>query len=459
MKSGYPKKLWSGSGVVRADRSGPSVPKTPRAGRSPGGFSGRSGSRATEAAEIPLLDLERLTIRRDGRAIVQDLNLDVVEGKLTGLATTDPEVAAAVLDSIVGRIRPASGMVRLRGRRLEQRFSSGMFWLAMLVGGILGLAVAGVAVDASRLWHAVVIRPRDAGEAASLRGIRHRLRGYFRAELAVDAAADGWRVVSADGREVLAQAADLDEARSLRNILQAAVTARRAGPGTIPDPTDLAGATTDMPAAAAIREEVLDRVAAGKRQVRVRGLLGLACGWLVGVMGTICLWWRGRRSPALVTRMGIARVPRLDRSVAGEPARHDSVAPSSAGCDTTPRLWDANRLVPEKSSEATDDPIGASDPGECRRLQIDAAVSAGARLLLIEDPTAGLDEAAATALVVFCQRLRDEGLTILAAGRPDDPLLLATDRLAILEAGRRVFLGTPQESGLVSAVQSAAEGG
>jgi len=189
----------------------------------------------------PLLDVDRLTVRFGGLVAVADLDLDVAEGSIVSLIGPNGAGKTTAFNTISGIYQPTTGTVRLRGRRLERSFTAGTFWAAMLVGLFTGLLFAAAAVDIDRLWLAVVKRGMITGEPFTLAGAAERLRGYFRAELALDQMAGKWRVVSADGNEVLAIRRDLGEARALRNSLQAAVTARRTGPGTVPDTTDLTG--------------------------------------------------------------------------------------------------------------------------------------------------------------------------------------------------------------------------
>jgi energy-coupling factor transporter ATP-binding protein EcfA2 len=224
-------------------------------------------------ADTPLLDVDRLTVRFGGLVAVSEVSLDVPEGSIVSLIGPNGAGKTTAFNTISGIDAPTSGAVRFRGRRLEQSFTAGTFWAAMGIGLITGLLCAAAAVDVDRLWLAVVKRGMLTGEPFSVAGALERLRGYFRAELALDQMAGKWRVVSADGSDVLAIRRDLAEARALRDRLQAAVTARRAGPGTVPDASDLSGPADPVAGAVelpAIKEEVLDRLAAGKRRVRLR---------------------------------------------------------------------------------------------------------------------------------------------------------------------------------------------
>jgi len=175
----------------------------------------------------PLLDIDRLTVRFGGLVAVSDLDLDVPAGSIVSLIGPNGAGKTTAFNTISGIYSPTSGSVRFQGRRLEQSFTAGTFWSAVAVGLLAGLLFTAAAVDIDRLWLAVVKRGMVMNEPFTLAGAATRLRGYFRADLAIDQMAGKWRVVSADGADVLVIRRDLDEARALRNLLQAEVTARR----------------------------------------------------------------------------------------------------------------------------------------------------------------------------------------------------------------------------------------
>lgn len=269
--------------------------------------SSAAGTSLRDVAGSPLLDVDRVTVRFGGLLAVSELDLSVPAGSIVSVIGPNGAGKTTAFNTISGIYAPTSGSVRFEGRRLERSLTAGTFWSAMGVGLLTGLLFAAAAVDVDRLWLAVVKRGMLTGEPFTLSGAAERLRGYFRAELAIDQMAGKWRVVSADGTDVLAIKRDLGEAKAVRDALQAEVTARRAGPGTVPHTTDLAGVAESAAGRPLVKEEVLDRLAAGKARVRRRGWAGLLAGWVLGTAGTLAVWNRGRRSPHVVARAGISR--------------------------------------------------------------------------------------------------------------------------------------------------------
>jgi len=89
--------------------------------------------------------------------------------------------------------------------------------------------------------------------------------------------------------------------------------------------------------------------------------------------------------------------------------------------------------------------LGAEDPyrlsrGEQRRLSVAAACLAAPALLLLDEPTYGLDRRATDAVVAILDELRAAGQGQVVATH-DPRLLPACDRVVALDLGRVVFDG------------------
>jgi branched-chain amino acid transport system ATP-binding protein len=416
----------------------------------------------TAATEIPLLDVDRMSIRFGGLVAVSDLDLDVPEGQIVSLIGPNGAGKTTAFNCISGIYAPTAGSIRFEGHRLERAFGPATFWAAMAVGLLVGLLVAAAAVDIDRLWLAVVKRGMVTGEPFTIAGAVERLRGYFRAELAIDQMAGKWRVVSADGGDVLAIRRDIEEARALRNRLQAAVTARRAGPGTVPDATDLSHAADPTQQPLRIKDEVLDRLAAGKARVRWRGWAGLVAGWALGAAGTIAIWRRGRRSPHVVARAGISRTFQnirlfsnmtvlenvlvgLDRTIPGGVMAMLFQTPANRRGEDQARRRALEALEFVGLTEAANRIAGQLPYGDQRRLEIARALATGAKLILLDEPAAGMNPAETADLARLVERIRDRGATVLLIEHHMNVVMRISDRVAVLDHGVKIAEGTPAE--------------
>jgi ABC-2 type transport system ATP-binding protein len=83
--------------------------------------------------------------------------------------------------------------------------------------------------------------------------------------------------------------------------------------------------------------------------------------------------------------------------------------------------------------------------GQQRRLALALAVAHHPPLVILDEPTAGLDVASRSALHELMQELRDDGTTLILATHDMAEAEKMTDQLAIMLRGKIVVSGTPRE--------------
>jgi branched-chain amino acid transport system permease protein len=83
--------------------------------------------------------------------------------------------------------------------------------------------------------------------------------------------------------------------------------------------------------------------------------------------------------------------------------------------------------------------------GQQRILEIARALSADPILLLLDEPAAGLRHHEKDALAKLLVQLREEGLAILLVEHDFDFVLRVTDRLIVMQDGRKIADGKPQD--------------
>lgn len=84
--------------------------------------------------------------------------------------------------------------------------------------------------------------------------------------------------------------------------------------------------------------------------------------------------------------------------------------------------------------------------GQQRRLELARALAVGPRLLLLDEPAAGLRAAEAEDLSAVLLRLRDElGLTLLLIDHVMRVVMGVSERITVLNYGRKLAEGTPDE--------------
>jgi ABC-type dipeptide/oligopeptide/nickel transport system ATPase component len=304
----------------------------------------------------------------------------------------------------------------------------------------VGLLCAAAAVDIDRLWLAVVKRGLVVDEPFTPATFGRRLRSYFRAELAVDRLAGNWRIVTADGREVLAVRRDLSEAQELRNQMQAAVTARRTGPGVVPDITDLVGDANEPQRELLLDETTLDRLAAGKRRIRFRGWSAFMCGLFLGVGMSLAIWQRGRRSPEVAARAGVARTFRSPRNFPAMTVFENILVAVEQGVYRKSSSW-SPRINKASCIERTEELIRsvklidqsflfASDLTryEQRCLEIARGLAMDPRILLVDEPADGMNTQQQHALADLLKEVCKGALTLVVTSAGSDPFTIICDR-------------------------------
>jgi branched-chain amino acid transport system ATP-binding protein len=84
--------------------------------------------------------------------------------------------------------------------------------------------------------------------------------------------------------------------------------------------------------------------------------------------------------------------------------------------------------------------------GDQRRLEIARALSSQPKLLLLDEPTAGMNPYETMELMSFIQRLRDEqGLNVLLIEHDMRVVMGISDRVTVLDYGAKIAEGTPAE--------------
>ena len=84
--------------------------------------------------------------------------------------------------------------------------------------------------------------------------------------------------------------------------------------------------------------------------------------------------------------------------------------------------------------------------GDQRRLEIARALASGPKLLLLDEPAAGMNPKETLDLMHLISRLRkDLGLTILLIEHDMKVVKGISDRVTVLDAGRKIAEGTPDE--------------
>ena len=168
-------------------------------------------------------------------------------------------------------------------------------------------------------------------------------------------------------------------------------------------------------------------------------------------------------TPDQVTYRGISRTYQNIRLFANMSAieniligEHSRLRANWAGAILhTPGVMKEEKAAVEKARQLLNfvglvglgDQLGRNLPyGAQRRLEIARALASQPRLLLLDEPTAGMNPHETTDMMHFIRRLRDElGITILLIEHDMRVVMGISEQIAVLDYGAKIAEGTPAE--------------
>ena len=170
----------------------------------------------------------------------------------------------------------------------------------------------------------------------------------------------------------------------------------------------------------------------------------------------------GRRKRHEITQLGIARtfqnirlwgeMTALENVVVGTDARHRTSVPGAlvrsprhrreerAAIETAVALLEFVGIAHRSGEKAKNLPYG-----DQRRLEIARALATGPKLLCLDEPAAGFNPSEKAALIDLIRVIRDDGYTVLLIEHDMRLVMDVTDRIVVLEFGRKIADGLPAE--------------
>jgi len=168
------------------------------------------------------------------------------------------------------------------------------------------------------------------------------------------------------------------------------------------------------------------------------------------------------RSPGAIAGMGLIRTFQSARIFPGMTARENALAGAHMHLRTPTwkqMLWlksalreertlaakadallDLVGLAPFRDAAATDLPMGAQ-----KLLEVVRALMAEPRLLLLDEPAAGLNDAETEELAELLRAVRDSGVTVIVVEHNMSLVMGVADQVVVLDAGSIVAAGSPRQ--------------
>jgi branched-chain amino acid transport system ATP-binding protein len=171
---------------------------------------------------------------------------------------------------------------------------------------------------------------------------------------------------------------------------------------------------------------------------------GFAIGLVVGVAGTLASWRRVRRAPDVITRLGIARTFQNIRLFqAMTVIENVFVGMHSSQKDSTAK---AGELLAFVGLAGKHNQLARNlSYGDQRRLEIARALGTEPKLLLLDEPAAGMNPIETAALMALIRKIRDRGITVLLIEHHMNLVMGISDRVAVLDYGVKIAEGSPTE--------------
>jgi branched-chain amino acid transport system ATP-binding protein len=169
------------------------------------------------------------------------------------------------------------------------------------------------------------------------------------------------------------------------------------------------------------------------------------------------------RSPDQVTRMGISRTYQNIRLFANMTVienvlvgQHPHLRSNMFGAifhtpgtmrEEASALAEAGRLLKFVGLVGTGDLFARNLPyGAQRRLEVARALASKPKMLLLDEPTAGMNPAETAEMTAFIRRLRDElGITILLIEHQMRVVMGISELITVMDFGEKIAEGTPVE--------------
>jgi branched-chain amino acid transport system ATP-binding protein len=96
-------------------------------------------------------------------------------------------------------------------------------------------------------------------------------------------------------------------------------------------------------------------------------------------------------------------------------------------------------------AEVADTPAGGLSYGRQRLLEVARALAAGPRLLLLDEPAAGLTPHETGELAALIRRINGAGVTVLIIEHDMAMVMELAERVVVLDSGRKIAEGSPAE--------------
>ncbi|MFQ5421696.1 MAG: ATP-binding cassette domain-containing protein [Anaerolineae bacterium] len=96
-------------------------------------------------------------------------------------------------------------------------------------------------------------------------------------------------------------------------------------------------------------------------------------------------------------------------------------------------------------ADRADQLAGSLNVGQKKRLEMARALASRPHLLLLDEVLAGLNPSEISGMVEIVRKIRDRGITIIMIEHVMHAIMNVSERIMVLDYGRQIAEGTPEE--------------
>jgi len=393
---------------------------------------------------MSLLTIDHVSMKFGGITAVNDLSLEVEPGQIVSVIGPNGAGKTTVFNVVTGIYRASRGHIAFGGDDVKRQFTWRVGLASALAGLLLGLIAYLAAAGVQELWTASISRQFAApGDTFSYAKFITAANDYLSGNPGVERnrITGKWEVKSLDGKTLFGVYPEQSEAVAARDDM----VRRSAGNWRTPE-----------------EEKSFKKIHADKQSLLSATRISLLAGLALGPLAYVILWMRSRRTPDVISRGGVARTFQnirlfpsmtvlenvlvgMDRKLTAHPffmalglPRHRNEEALAA--NRSRELLDFVGLNSRKCELARNLPYG-----DQRRLEIARALATEPKLLLLDEPAAGMNPSETTDLMALIKKIRDRGVTVLLIEHHMNLVMGISNRVAVLDYGVKIAEGPPLE--------------
>ncbi|QVL32115.1 ABC transporter ATP-binding protein [Telmatocola sphagniphila] len=431
---------------------------------------------------MSLLKAEKVTMRFGGLTAVNAVDVTVEKGQIYSIIGPNGAGKTTFFNAITGIYNPTEGAVTFDGhnqiRPLTVRTLIGFIFVGLTVALLAGI----LAVNIDSFWASTIKKQpstrmylfgreespeKPLPAPFSFQTLWSDMNRYIASNPVLQKTRNGrrWQVMSSSDETLIGNIPNEEKAQK---IYQAINTKKKPEVRKnaeefslylegVPEP-----AYTGSEADCTDLKETLNDFQESRTARLRNGLIALLAGFIVGTIGSFVVWRRSRRTTDYIALGGIARTfqnIRLfqnmtvlenvligkDRSLGSNPVR---MALHTPGLKREEKEAEAKALELLKfmGLEKARNNLAKNLPyGDQRRLEIARAMACEPKLLLLDEPAAGMNPRETVDLMELIRKIRDRGITVLLIEHHMNLVMGISDRISVLDYGVKIAEGTPEE--------------